>query len=235
MNMENSEIIRTIEKLKTTLTDVESARKQVKDTVEAYSNTQIEIQSYVDTLKHIEESISELIKLLDDKNTVLDQQVDSFIETTKNTCDSVIDQIQEKLTTVSQGFANETNRSINSFKVQIDRFDSSINKVDTLTTKVDEIAKEVSTVLETNKNLQKELHDSQKAQDVVIDSICKSQKDIINTLAHQDEKSENQDKVLDSLSQSLTRNTESISKNIKTNRWIIIISFIILSVLLFIL
>ena len=55
----NNNLYQTIEELKNTLENIDSARKQVSDTVAAYSATQSGVQDYVDKLCGIESALKQ--------------------------------------------------------------------------------------------------------------------------------------------------------------------------------
>ena len=90
----NNDLYQTIEELKNTLVNIDSARKQVRDTVAAYSATQSGIQNYVDKLHDIENALKQLVALLQNNKVIIEQQVSSAIVNLQTTCTEITTRIQ---------------------------------------------------------------------------------------------------------------------------------------------
>lgn len=60
----DTELYKTIEKLKETLAGVASARQQVGDTVAAYSRTQKDVQAFVGHIRSVEAALARVVSLL---------------------------------------------------------------------------------------------------------------------------------------------------------------------------
>lgn len=215
--MENNELFQTIEQLKSTLSDVSSAREQVTETVQAYSQTQKEIHSYVTNLEQIEKSITSIISLLQNNKVVIDQQSKNAVNNLKTSCDTVISYAKNEFSSTAQSFADDTNRNVASMASQIERFDRTIEKANTLTNKVETTSKEVSSLIGSVKALQEDLVSSQKSQDEAIGNIAATSNSLI--------------KAIEDLKVSQEKNSIQIAKGINVNRWIIIAGFILIAIL----
>jgi len=259
--MENNELFQTIEQLKSTLSDVSSAREQVTETVQAYSQTQKEIHSYVTNLEQIEKSITSIISLLQNNKVVIDQQSKNAVNNLKTSCDTVISYAKNEFSSTAQSFADDTNRNVASMASQIERFDRTIEKANTLTNKVETTSKEVSSLIGSVKALQEDLVSSQKSQDEAIGNISTKQdqtntslSELISKQNHVVEElgksiSENSNSIKEKLSSVITatsnslinaiedlkvsqeKNSIQIAKGINVNRWIIIAGFILIAIL----
>lgn len=85
----NNDLYQTIEELKDTLANIDSARKQVSDTIAAYSETQNGIQNYVEKLDGIESGLKKLIFLLQNNKVIIEQQASSAVANLQTTCNII--------------------------------------------------------------------------------------------------------------------------------------------------
>lgn len=173
--MENNELFKVIERLKSTLSDISSARQQVNDTVAAYSKTQTKIDSYVESLNGVEKGISRLVPLLQDINVLIEQQSNAAISNLEEACSSLLTNAKKEFTTISEEFSEHTLSSIGAMTKQIDEFERVIERAGTFFNKIDATSKEVANLVDSVKMLQQKLVSSQDAQDVEIEDVKKLQ------------------------------------------------------------
>lgn len=214
--MENIELLKTIEQLKETLSDVATARDQVNETVKAYSKTQTEIHFYIENLNQIESAISSLISMLQNNKIIVEQQSINAVDNLKASCDVILNQAKSEFVATSLRFSDETGRSVNSLTTQIERFDHSIDKANTLTNKVEATSKEVSGLIASVKSLQVDIVNSQKTQDEANEHIREMLSDAKVSLSKQDEvlsqNAHNLDSIVESISSCTVSLTEKLSK-----------------------
>ena len=142
--MENNTLFKTIEQLKETLTDISSARQQVTDTVTAYALTQKEIHSYAKHLKDIENALAELITLLQNNNTAIEQQTESAVSNLNRSCDQILNKTKSELSNATKKFTSDTVENINTLNRQAEKFNHIIDSANQLTHNIDTISEEIS-------------------------------------------------------------------------------------------
>ena len=209
--MENNELFQTIERLKESLSDVESARHQVSETVSAYKGTQVEINSFVSKLQQIEHSLSGLIALLQNNKVLIEQQASQSVEVLCASCEEVITQTKSSLSSSSTAFTEQNKKAVDELNAQITRLHETIDKTSALSNEVQKTSNAVASLIASVGTLQTELASSQQAQDKAISEIDTSQKDMSNQLSATDSTINNivtslngQDNSLAQLSQSLS-------------------------------
>ena len=167
----NNDLYQTIEELKNTLENIDSARKQVSDTVAAYSATQSGIQNYVDKLCDIENALKQLVTLLQNNKVIIEQQASSAITNLQTTCTEITTRIQKGQEAMSLSFSERLSSRIQEIDRQVSTFDNSVKRAESLAKNIKETSDNVANVVQTIKVIRQELSSSQKEQDVVLDRI----------------------------------------------------------------
>lgn len=116
----NNNLYQTIEELKNTLENIDSARKQVSDTVAAYSATQSGIQDYVDKLCGIESALKQLVALLQNNKVIIEQQASSAIANLQTTCTEITAKISEEQEATALSFSERLNSKIQEIDRQVE-------------------------------------------------------------------------------------------------------------------
>lgn len=177
--MENNELFKTIERLKESLSEVESARQQVSDTVAAYSGTQKEIGSFVNKLNDIKIALDGLVTLLENHNVVIDKQSVQAVTILNSSCDTIIANADAKLSAATKSFRSSSETSIAKITEQLKLLEETIEKTGTL-------KKEITALTTSVKALQEEFSSSQKAQNTATASIALAQKAMSSQLSTTD-------------------------------------------------
>ncbi|MBR1726736.1 MAG: hypothetical protein IJ724_08850 [Muribaculaceae bacterium] len=177
--MENNELFKTIERLKESLAEVESARQQVSETVAAYSDTQKEIGSYAAKLNDIKSALNGLITLLQNHKVIINEQSSQAVANLSSTCNTIITNADSKLSRTSAAFASASEASIMKMKEQQRLFDETIEKAGAIKNEVTALASSIRTI-------QTEFSLSQKAQDEAISRIDKTVNSISSQLSTTD-------------------------------------------------
>lgn len=167
----NNDLYQTIEELKNTLANIDSARKQVSDTVAAYSATQSGMQDYVDKLCYIENALKQLVSLLQNNKVIIEQQASSAIANLQTTCNEITTRIQKEQEAMSLSFSEKLNSRIQEIDRQVSTFDYFVKRAESLAKNIKETSDNVANVVQTIKVIRQELSSSQKEQDVVLDRI----------------------------------------------------------------
>lgn len=143
----NNDLYQTIEELKNTLVNIDSARKQVSDTVAAYSATQSGIQNYVDKLHDIENALKQLVALLQNNKVIIEQQVSSAIVNLQTTCTEITTRIQKGQEAMSLSFSEKLSSRIQEIDRQVSVFDNSIKRAESLTKNIKDTSDNVANVV----------------------------------------------------------------------------------------
>lgn len=167
----NNNLYQTIEELKNTLENIDSARKQVSDTVAAYSATQSGIQDYVDKLCGIESALKQLVVLLQNNKVIIEQQASSAIANLQTTCTEITAKISEEQEATALSFSERLNSKIQEIDRQVSTFDNFVKRAESLAKNIKEISDNVANVVQTVKVIRQELSFSQNEQDVVLGRI----------------------------------------------------------------
>lgn len=167
----NNNLYQTIEELKNTLENIDSARKQVSDTVAAYSATQSGIQDYVDKLCGIESALKQLVALLQNNKVIIEQQASSAIANLQTTCTEITAKISEEQEATALSFSERLNSKIQEIDRHVSTFDNSVKRAESLAKNIKEISDNVANVVQTVKVIRQELSFSQNEQDVVLGRI----------------------------------------------------------------
>ena len=144
--MENNELFKTIERLKESLAEVESARQQVSETVAAYSDTQKEIGSYAAKLNDIKSALNGLITLLQNHKVIINEQSSQAVANLSSTCNTIITNADSKLSRTSAAFASASEASIMKMKEQQRLFDETIEKAGAIKNEVTALASSIRTI-----------------------------------------------------------------------------------------
>lgn len=223
----NNDLYQTIEELKDTLASIDSARKQVSDTVAAYSETQNGIQNYVEKIDGIESGLKKMIFLLQNKKVIIEQQASSAVANLQTTCDEIAEKIKKEQETISRSFFEKLSSKLQEVESLVNAFDISVKRAESLTENIKETSDNVANIVQTIKNIRQELASSQKDQDAVLGCIeenvssltesCGEQanrlNEEINSKATNLQNSINQLKVCnESLMQKLTDNQSTLLK-----------------------
>jgi hypothetical protein len=80
--MENQELFEQLAKLQRSLQDIDSARKMVDETIEAYNGVSSHIASYSNQLSLVSDRINQLITLIIQNKDTLSSDIDTRVNAT---------------------------------------------------------------------------------------------------------------------------------------------------------
>lgn len=167
----DKELNKIIEDIKITLSNISSARQQVSNTVSAYTETQKEIKNYINEMNGIEQSVKELVLLLQKNKSSLDTQASTSILRFKETCNEIIESTKSNLSETVQSFSEKQDSNLRVMAKQVEDLDNSLKEASTLTGNVKEMSNEVSFLTSSLKALQQNFSNSKKEQDNVLNQI----------------------------------------------------------------
>lgn len=219
--MEASDLLTSLAKLETSLKEIESAKSQVKQTVDAYDILQKQISDYTQSLDSIKGSIQAIISDLQSQRASLGEEASGLTASLEAKANQLFAQLSESsqnsldtlkgnLATINEVFSREGKSITDSFKKNTD---DELAELKTIIQSLKDCAQTLLTLDESIKNtlteinqmrqevaeLKQALMDSQGSQDTVLNII----QDSINALSQKDEQA------FSDLSKSL----ESSSKN----------------------
>lgn len=237
--MEASELLTSLAKLETSLKEIESAKSQVKQTVDAYDVLQKQISHYTQSLDSIKTSIQAIITDLQSQRASLGEEASGltaalevkanllFAQLSESSQNS-LDTLKGNLATINEVFSREGKSITDSFKQNTDE---EIAELKTIIHSLKDCAQALLTLDESIKNtlteinqmrqevadIKQDLMDSQGSQDTVLNYIRES----INALSQKDEQAfsdlsqslESLKEAQISLMNSIKERIDSLSKN----------------------
>lgn len=205
--METKELLTSLAQLETSLKEIESAKEQVKQTVNAYTILQEQINAYTNSLDSIKTSVegivsdlreqrvslgeeaSRLATALEEKTAMLFSRVSESSSDALNTLKSHLDAANELFskdsTAVAESFKNNTDDEL----VKLQRSVQTLKECATTLCALDESIKntlsEIEQVRKEIADLKQALTDSQNAQDTILKTIEES----VDSISQKAEKS----------------------------------------------
>ena len=237
--MEASELLTSLAKLETSLKEIESAKSQVKQTVDAYDILQKQISDYTQSLDSIKGSIQAIISDLQSQRASLGEEASGLTASLEAKANQLFAQLSESsqnsldtlkgnLATINEVFSREGKSITDSFKKNTD---DELAELKTIIQSLKDCAQTLLTIDESIKNtlteinqmrqevaeLKQALMDSQGSQDTVLNNI----QDSINALSQKDEQAfsdlsknlESSKEAQIALMNGIKENLESLSKN----------------------
>ena len=237
--MEASELLTSLAKLETSLKEIESAKSQVKQTVDAYDILQKQISDYTQSLDSIKGSIQAIISDLQSQRVSLGEEASGLTAALEAKANQLFAQLSESsqnsldtlkgnLATINEVFSREGKSITDSFKKNTDE---ELAELKTIIQSLKDCAQTLLTIDESIKNtlteinqmrqevaeLKQALMDSQGSQDTVLNNI----QDSINALSQKDEQAfsdlsknlESSKEAQIALMNGIKENLESLSKN----------------------
>ena len=237
--MEASELLTSLAKLETSLKEIESAKSQVKQTVEAYDILQKQIKDYTQSLDSIKGSSQAIISDLQSQRASLGEEASGLTASLEAKANQLFAQLSESsqnsldtlkgnLATINEVFSREGKSITDSFKKNTD---DELAELKTIIQSLKDCAQTLLTLDESIKNtlteinqmrqevaeLKQALMDSQGSQDTVLNNI----QDSINALSQKDEQAfsdfsknlESSKEAQIALMNGIKENLESLSKN----------------------
>lgn len=203
--MEASDLLTSLAKLETSLKEIESAKSQVKQTVDAYDILQKQINDYTQSLDSIKGSIQAIIAELQSQRASLGEEASGLtaaLEAKANhlfaqlfeSSQNSLDTLKDNLATINEVFSREGKSITDSFKKNTDE---ELAELKTIIQSLKDCAQTLLTLDESIKNtlteinqmrqevaaLKQALMNSQGSQDSVLSNIQES----INALIQKDE------------------------------------------------
>lgn len=110
--MENQELFEQLTKLQRSLQDIDSARKMVDETIEAYNGVSSHIASYSNQLSLVSDRINQLITLIIQNKDTLSSDIDTRVNATLEKAEQTSVRFYENISNILANCAKETRDQI---------------------------------------------------------------------------------------------------------------------------
>lgn len=120
--MEKQELLEKLAQLQKSLEDIESARKMVDETVNAYKGGAKQIKAYSEQLSQVSERIGQLIEQIKQNKDALSSEVDVKINMAITKIERAASSFTDKTVHQIDGFEGKTNTAINDLNNAVNGF-----------------------------------------------------------------------------------------------------------------
>lgn len=163
-----------LERLETNLAEVESAKKQVEETIATSESLQQIIGRYSESLSSMGKDISAFIEEIRNYQGNKTSELDSAVDTIKTSCDCVINKFNAEVKLAIKSFDEKLSETIVKFGSENEKLRIQVNKLNSLQDVLNKATKEVNEVEKKVDILATELKNSQDSQDKTLASVKSS-------------------------------------------------------------
>ena len=163
-----------LERLENNLAEVESAKKQVDETIATSENLQKIIGRYSDTLSTMGKDISVFIEEIRNYQDIETSELSSAVDAIKTSCECVINKFNADVRDVIKSFDEKITETIVKLGSENEKLQNQVNKLDSLQDFLNKATKELNEVENKVDILATELKTSQDSQDKTLASIKSS-------------------------------------------------------------
>lgn len=169
----------SLERLEQSLKDIESAKKQVENTVKTSNELQGVVAGYVSSLDSLLTNVKDWVKEISSFQGSNITGIEKSIVNVQNSCDKVIEKFTNSTDKVSDNLKHKTEEELSKFEGANTKLTSQVDKL----AKLDEHLKSATSAIDSVKDklseVLKELKDSQKTQDESLEALGKGQEKLI--------------------------------------------------------
>lgn len=163
-----------LERLENNLAEVESAKKQVDETIATSENLQKIIGRYSDTLSTMGKDISVFIEEIRNYQDIETSELSSAVDAIKTSCECVINKFNADVRDVIKSFDEKITETIVNFGSENEKLQIQVDKLDSLQDFLNKATKKLNEVENKVDILATELKTSQDSQDKTLASIKSS-------------------------------------------------------------
>ena len=183
--MEQKKILQTLEEMKRTLTEINSAKEQVDSTIKAYSALQSSIRGYAGELQPIAEMMNSIVSTLVEKQKALTEQADaiikSFTESLLKECETIHSSFETRVKNVITNLSTVQQEEINKLANQNNKLEAAVLNIGNAGENIKSAKAKIEDVATSVSKLKDELAASQKTQDDILAKISTDLTDNKNT------------------------------------------------------
>lgn len=163
-----------LERLENNLAEVESAKKQVEETIATSESLQQIIGRYTESLSSMGKDISAFIEEIRNYQGNKTSELGSAVDNIKTSCECVINKFNADVKTAIKSFDEKFAETIVKFGSENEKLRIQVNKLDSLQDALNKAIKEVNEVEKKVDILATELKNSQESQDETLESVKSS-------------------------------------------------------------
>lgn len=160
-----------LERLEKNLTDLDSARLQVLNAVNANNELLKMVTLYVSSVRNLATRLQEWSDSLNTRESILGKEIESAISNIDTSCSAIIETFTSAVNESSSDFKDKTEVQITAFTAQNTKFAEKVNELNTLRDQIKTATDEINKVKTNLEDISKELKESQDEQDAELAEI----------------------------------------------------------------
>lgn len=161
----------SLERLEKNLTDLDSARLQVLNAVNANNELLKMVTLYVSSVRNLATRLQEWSDSLNTRESILGKEIESAISNIDTSCSAIIETFTSAVNESSSDFKDKTEVQITAFTAQNTKFAEKVNELNTLRDQIKTATDEINKVKTNLEDISKELKESQDEQDAELAEI----------------------------------------------------------------
>ena len=160
-----------LERLEKNLGELDSARSQVMQSVNASNDLLKMVTQYVAAVKKLATSLEEWESSLRGRESELHGEFGSAITSIKQTCTDIISAFKVDVNKATLDFKNDTDKTLEKFTEQNDKLAERVTELVALREQIKKATEEIESVKSALNEILKELKDSQDEQDATLEDL----------------------------------------------------------------
>lgn len=193
-----------LERLEKNLSELDSARSQVMQSVNASNDLLKMVTQYVSAVKKLAASLEEWESSLSGRESELHGELGSAIACIKQTCTDVISAFKGDVNKVTLDFKKDTDKTLEEFTEQNDKLAERVAELVALREQIKKATEEIESVKGSLELISKDLKESQDEQDVALEEI-KTKVSVLPTIIQQS---------LESITQAVSRSEQTLAETL---------------------
>ena len=163
-----------LERLEKNLSEVESAKKQVEETIATSESLQLIIGRYSDSLVELNKEITKFIAEVHNYQSLKTTELDTAIKMIMTSCEAVISKFNVDVKTSTDAFNAKFSETITKFGSENNKLAEQVTKLSSLHGALKDATSEIKEIERKLDEIAKNLKDSQAEQDRTLDNIKSS-------------------------------------------------------------
>ena len=160
-----------LERLEKNLSELDSDRSQVMQSVNASNDLLKMVTQYVAAVKKLAASLEEWESSLSGRESELHGEFGSAITSIKQTCTDIISAFKVDVNNASSDFKKDTDKTLEKFTDQNDKLAERVTELVALREQIKKATEEIESVKSALNEILKELKDSQDEQDATLEDL----------------------------------------------------------------
>ena len=160
-----------LERLEKNLSELDSARSQVLQSVNASNDLLKMVTQYVTAVKKLAASLEEWESSLSSRESELHGEFGSAIASIKHTCNDIMSAFKVDVNKATLDFKKDTDKTLEKFTEQNDKLAERVTELVALREQIKKATEEIESVKSALNEILKELKDSQDEQDAILEDL----------------------------------------------------------------